>query len=94
MAKKYRFVNEQAYQGKDYGIAITGNANGFVYNKKIWTQAGITTDPKTPAEFLSDLKPDQDQDVGDPALHQLPGRLAADPVGEQPWRRAAPTRPP
>jgi ABC-type glycerol-3-phosphate transport system substrate-binding protein len=55
MAKKYRFTAEQSYQGKDYGIAITGNANGFVYNKKIWAAAGVTSDPKTPAEFLSDL---------------------------------------
>ncbi len=56
LAKKYRFVkSEQNYQGKSYGIAITGNANGFVYNKKIWAAAGITTDPTTPAEFLADL---------------------------------------
>jgi raffinose/stachyose/melibiose transport system substrate-binding protein len=55
MAKKYRFVNEQSYQGNDYGIAITGNANGFVYNKKVWSAAGVTSDPKTPAEFLTDL---------------------------------------
>jgi raffinose/stachyose/melibiose transport system substrate-binding protein len=56
LSKKYRFIaDEQAYQGKSYGIAITGNANGFVYNKKVWAAAGITSDPKTPAEFLSDL---------------------------------------
>jgi raffinose/stachyose/melibiose transport system substrate-binding protein len=56
LSKKYRFIaDEQAYQGKSYGIAITGNANGFVYNKKVWAAAGVTSDPKTPAEFLSDL---------------------------------------
>ena len=40
---KYRFVRtEQTLDGKVYGLAITGNANGFVYNKKVWQQAGIT----------------------------------------------------
>jgi raffinose/stachyose/melibiose transport system substrate-binding protein len=55
LSKKYRFATEQSYQGKDYGIAITGNANGFVYNKKIWAAAGVTSDPTTPAAFLTDL---------------------------------------
>ena len=36
-------------EGKDYGIAITGNANGFVYNKKVWAAGrAITSDPTTP----------------------------------------------
>ena len=30
------------FEGKGYGIAITGNAQGVVYNKKIWAEAGIT----------------------------------------------------
>lgn len=54
---KYRFVTtEQTYQGKVYGIAITGNAMGFVYNKKVWQQAGVTAPPKTPQEFLAALR--------------------------------------
>jgi len=57
LKKKYRFVSsEQAYQGQVYGVAITGNAQGFVYNKRIWAQAGITQPPKTPAEFLAALR--------------------------------------
>ena len=55
LKQKYRFVTEQAYQGKTYGLAITGNAQGFVYNKKIWTSAGITQPPKTPDEFITAL---------------------------------------
>jgi ABC-type glycerol-3-phosphate transport system substrate-binding protein len=55
LSKKYRFVTEQAYDGKVYGMAITGNAQGFVYNKKVWQQAGITSPPKTPDEFLAAL---------------------------------------
>ena len=54
---KYRFVRtEQTFGGKVYGVAITGNAQGYVFNKKVWTQAGITTPPKTPQEFLDALK--------------------------------------
>jgi raffinose/stachyose/melibiose transport system substrate-binding protein len=56
MSKKYRFISEAAFENKAYGIAITGNAQGFVYNKKIWNQAGITAAPKTPDEFLADLQ--------------------------------------
>lgn len=56
LKSKYRFVsNEQTYGGKVYGIAITGNAQGFVYNKKVWADAGITAPPTTPQEFLSAL---------------------------------------
>ncbi|GIJ43181.1 sugar ABC transporter substrate-binding protein [Virgisporangium aliadipatigenens] len=54
---RYRFVRtEQTFDGKVYGLAITGNAQGFVYNKKVWAQAGITAPPKTPEEFLAALK--------------------------------------
>lgn len=56
LKSKYRFVeNEQNFAGKVYGLAITGNAQGFVYNKKVWAGAGITSPPKTPDEFLSAL---------------------------------------
>ena len=62
LKKKYRFIaSEQYYQGKSYGIAITGNAMGFVYNKKIWQQAGITAPPKTPDEFLAELQAIKDR---------------------------------
>jgi len=56
LSKTYRFTAEQAYDGKAYGVAQTGNAQGIVYNKKVWAAAGITTLPKTPDEFLTDLK--------------------------------------
>ncbi|HTJ37503.1 MAG TPA: ABC transporter substrate-binding protein [Dactylosporangium sp.] len=59
---KYRFVrNEQTFDGKVYGLAITGNAQGYVFNKKVWTQAGITEAPKTPEEFLAALKAIKDK---------------------------------
>lgn len=56
LGAKYRFINEQAFEGTVYGIATTGNANGLVYNKKVFAAAGITELPKTPEEFLADLK--------------------------------------
>ena len=56
LKQKYRFTTEQSFQGKTYGLAITGNAQGFVYNKKVWTAAGITQPPKTPAEFVTALQ--------------------------------------
>ncbi|MFL0409959.1 ABC transporter substrate-binding protein [Microbacterium paludicola] len=56
LSQKYRFMSEEAYDGQAYGIAITGNTNGLVYNKKVWEEAGITDLPTTPEEFLDDLK--------------------------------------
>lgn len=56
LGAKYRFINEQAFEGTVYGIVTTGTANGLVYNKKVWAAAGITELPKTPEEFLADLK--------------------------------------
>lgn len=56
LAKKYRFVTEKAYEGQTYGLATFGNANGFVYNKKVWQAAGVTAPPATPAAFLDALR--------------------------------------
>jgi raffinose/stachyose/melibiose transport system substrate-binding protein len=53
---KYRFVGQTAYDGKVYGLSLGGVANGFVVNKRVWAQAGITAPPKTPDEFLAGLK--------------------------------------
>jgi ABC-type glycerol-3-phosphate transport system substrate-binding protein len=61
LKKTYRFVTEQSYQGQCYGFAITGNAVGLVYNKKVWSQAGVTKPPATPDEFLSALQSIKDK---------------------------------
>nr|BFE56808.1 extracellular solute-binding protein [Dactylosporangium thailandense] len=62
LQSKYRFVrSEQTYDGKVYGLSITGNAQGYVLNKKVWAQAGITEPPKTPEEFLAALKAVKDK---------------------------------
>lgn len=56
MAKKYLMPTEQAYQGTTYGIPVSVNANGIVYNKRIFREAGITELPNTPEEFLEALE--------------------------------------
>jgi ABC-type glycerol-3-phosphate transport system substrate-binding protein len=56
LGKKYMFVSEAAYNGTVYGLSITGNGQGLLYNKDVFKAAGITTLPKTPDEFLADLK--------------------------------------
>ena len=56
LGQKYQFVGEQAQAGTVYGLATFGNAQGVVYNKKVFADAGITALPKTPAEFITDLQ--------------------------------------
>ncbi|WP_426594744.1 ABC transporter substrate-binding protein [Cellulomonas sp. McL0617] len=56
LGTKYRFVNEQANGGKVYALATFGNANGIVYNKKVFRDAGITAEPTSTDEFMTDLK--------------------------------------
>ncbi|MEU4236088.1 ABC transporter substrate-binding protein [Actinoplanes sp. NPDC026619] len=52
---KFRFTDEKAYDGQVYGLSVGGVASGVVINKRIWAQAGVTTPPKTPEEFLAGL---------------------------------------
>lgn len=56
MESLVRFANSKMYDGEVYGIASTGNAQGIVYNKKVFEEAGITALPKTPDEFMTDLQ--------------------------------------
>jgi raffinose/stachyose/melibiose transport system substrate-binding protein len=56
LGKKYQFIpSEGTYNGTVYGIAVTGNGQGLVYNKDVFKAAGITELPKTPEEFQADL---------------------------------------
>lgn len=52
----YVMLNNFAYDGQVYGIPSTGNAQGVVYNKKVFEEAGITELPKTPDEFIAALQ--------------------------------------
>ncbi|WP_285741055.1 extracellular solute-binding protein, partial [Kitasatospora phosalacinea] len=56
LSKTYQWTDYGTVGGKVYGIANFGTVTGFVYNKKVWADAGVTAWPKTPEEFLADLK--------------------------------------
>lgn len=61
LSKKYQFTQKGTVQDTVYGLASYAAANGFVYNKDLWTKAGITDWPKTPDEFLADLQTVKDK---------------------------------
>ncbi|MCR5420800.1 MAG: ABC transporter substrate-binding protein [Lachnospiraceae bacterium] len=56
MKECIRFADDKQYNGIVYGVPTTGDAFGVLYNKRIFKDAGITELPKTPEEFLKDLK--------------------------------------
>ncbi|MDD4095203.1 MAG: ABC transporter substrate-binding protein [Oscillospiraceae bacterium] len=56
LSEKYIFLNDKSFDGKVYGIPSTNNVQGIVFNKAVFTEAGITSMPKTPDEFLSALQ--------------------------------------
>ncbi|MEU3255183.1 extracellular solute-binding protein [Streptomyces sp. NPDC006997] len=56
MESEYRFTDKTSVDGKVYGIGTFGTANGFVYNKALWKEAGIADWPTTPRQFLDDLE--------------------------------------
>ena len=56
MEKQIKFATNWEYENQVYGIPSTGNAQGVLYNKKVFKQAGITKLPKTTDEFIQALK--------------------------------------
>lgn len=56
MDKEIKLAEEKSYNGQTYGIATDGQTSGVVYNAKVFKEAGITELPKTPEEFIADLK--------------------------------------
>lgn len=56
-----RFASDKAYEGTCYGIPTTGDAQGVVYNKKVFEEAGVSELPATPEEFLAALKAIRDK---------------------------------
>ena len=56
LSGELNFVNSWAYDGKSYGIPYMAGAQGLLYNKRIFTEAGITDLPKTPSEFIAALQ--------------------------------------
>ncbi|MFT9058301.1 ABC transporter substrate-binding protein [Bifidobacterium aquikefiri] len=56
MNKVVNFAAVQQYDNTVYGVSGGGDAGGVVYNKAIFKEAGITKLPKTPSQFIADLK--------------------------------------
>ncbi|SBS73691.1 ABC transporter substrate-binding protein [uncultured Microbacterium sp.] len=52
----YRFLPAASFDGTQYGIAFGGNANGVVYNKRVFEEAGVTTLPTSEEEWLDALE--------------------------------------
>ncbi|MBC9727105.1 ABC transporter substrate-binding protein [Streptomyces sp. TRM68367] len=60
-SKKYRFTDYTTVDGKVYGQSPVGVIPGFLYNKKVWREAGVTEWPTSPAAFLDALKAIKDK---------------------------------
>lgn len=56
MSELVNFADQWKNDGLCYGIGYMGNAQGILYNKAVFEQAGITELPTTPDEFIADLQ--------------------------------------
>ncbi|MCR5638613.1 MAG: ABC transporter substrate-binding protein [Lachnospiraceae bacterium] len=56
MDQYINFPKNWELDGNCYGIGYMGNAQGLLYNSKVFNDAGVTTLPKTPDEFIDALK--------------------------------------
>ena len=61
MSQQVRFASQWSYDGQVYGVPSTGTAQGVVYNKRVFEEAGVTELPKTPDEFIAALKAIKDK---------------------------------
>ncbi|MEU0128371.1 ABC transporter substrate-binding protein [Streptomyces sp. NPDC006289] len=56
LSAKFDYTDHATVDGRVYGLANIGVANGFVYNKSVWAKAGVKDWPATPQEFVADLE--------------------------------------
>ncbi|WP_461206136.1 ABC transporter substrate-binding protein [Clostridium sp. DL1XJH146] len=56
LSEKYLFTDEKAINGEVYGIPTFANAQGIIYNKKVFEEAGVDKVPATPEEFIDAMK--------------------------------------
>ena len=60
LSKQYKWTNTATADGSEkgpvFGLATFGNANGFVYSKKVWKEAGLTDYPTTQDQLMTDLE--------------------------------------
>ena len=74
---KYKWADQKMYDGTVYGLAHLGTVSGGIcYNKKVWTEAGITEMPKTADEFIADLKKIKEKFPDVILLYKLQGKQA------------------
>ncbi len=86
MASKYLWITEQAYEGIVYGIPHMGGAQGIVYNKEVFANAGIDTPPASPEAFIDALEKIKDSGV----TPYYTNYAAGWPLGGQ-WESQAPS---
>lgn len=56
MSEYVNFADQWKFEGNCYGVGYMGNAQGILYNKKVFADAGVTDLPKTPTEFIEALQ--------------------------------------
>ncbi len=56
MKEKYTGIEERMVDNQVYGIPVAITYSGIIYNKAVFKQAGITTIPKTPQQFMTALQ--------------------------------------
>ena len=56
LSAELNFVDNWQFDGVCYGIPYMANAQGVLYNKKVFEDAGIEKLPTTPDEFVADLQ--------------------------------------
>lgn len=56
MSQYINFANNWEWDKNCYGIGYMGNAQGLLYNKKVFADAGVTELPKTPDELIAALQ--------------------------------------
>lgn len=56
MSELVNFADQWKNADMCYGVGYMGNAQGILYNKKVFADAGITELPKTPDEFIAALQ--------------------------------------
>lgn len=95
ISKIYMFASAKPYEGTAYGIGSCGDVKGIVYNKKVFKDAGITELPKTPDEYIKDLKQIKEKTKAIPlytnyhdswCLGQLDGYVNATSTGDATFR--------
>lgn len=56
LSKVYRYMDERVFEGITYGIPITINVQGILYNKKVFEVAGLTMIPSSTEEYVAAMK--------------------------------------